>query len=528
MNKTSHPFGILLAVSLLLNACSRDSKQSLAERTDHISKVELQSITELLGNDLYEGRAPGTRGGDLTEMYIRSLFKFMDLKPGNDSSYFQPFNMKGFSNKGFTVSAGGEQLKYMDDVVGTFSVPEEKVSLNAEAVFVGFGIKTELWDWDDYKNVDVKDKIIITRVNDPGINNPDIFEGKTLTYFGRWTYHIEEAARRGAAGILLIHTDETAGYDWNVVKNSWSGEELFIDSDLENNLKFRGWIKESSLGKVLEANGIKLADLYNDVDSRNFQPSDMGFKIKIEGGNNYRDVEVRNVVAEIQGKTDKRIVLSAHIDHLGIDHFKEGDNIYNGAIDNGSAIGAMLLTAKILKEHQDELHYSITVLACTAEESGLLGSKFYARNTDRESIVANINFESTPVWETSTSLMGIGARFSGFEEMITELADRDGLGYSSFSLSNQGLFYRSDQFSFARYGIPSVWISAGEEEISGERNYTVFWGKEYHTVKDEYNPDWNLEGMRQTVKYALLLIDEINKTRRPPEMKKEVPFPMED
>jgi Zn-dependent M28 family amino/carboxypeptidase len=167
-------------------------------------------------------------------------------------------------------------------------------------------------------------------------------------------------------------------------------------------------------------------------------------------------------------------------------------------------------------------------LACTAEESGLLGSKFYARNTDRESIVANINFESTPVWEASTSLMGIGARFSGFEEMITGLADRDGLGYSSFSLSNQGLFYRSDQFSFARYGIPSVWISAGEEEISGERNYTVFWGKEYHTVKDEYNPDWNLEGMRQTVKYALLLIDEINKTRRPPEMKLEVPFPLED
>ncbi|MCK5137790.1 MAG: M28 family peptidase [Bacteroidales bacterium] len=488
----------------------------------------MQSISELLGDDLFEGRAPGTRGGDLAEIYLKSLFKFMDLKPGVNGSYFQPFVMKGFSNSGVTVTANGTQLNYIDDVVGTFTVEEESINLDGEAVFVGFGITTSIWEWDDYKDVDVKDKIVITRINDPGMYNANIFEGGTLTYFGRWTYHIEEAARRGAAGILLIHTDQTAGYDWNVVKNSWTGEELYINSDLQNNLKFRGWIKESSLRKILDAKSISLDDLYEGTHSKDFQPIDLGFNIHIAGKNNFRDVTVRNVVAEIPGQTKERIVLSAHIDHLGMDPFKEGDNIYNGAIDNGTAVGAMMVVAKVLKEFQDDLHYSVTILGCNAEESGLLGSKYYVQNTGRDNIIANINFESTPVWDKSKSIMGIGARFSDFEEMIKDLAQKNNLEYSTFSLSNQGLFYRSDQFSFARYGIPSVWISAGEDEISGDKNYTEFWGKDYHTVKDEFDPEWELGGMKQTIQYALLLIDQINKSRSPPEWKSDLPFPMEE
>jgi len=211
-----------------------------------------------------------------------------------------------------------------------------------------------------------------------------------------------------------------------------------------------------------------------------------------------------------------------------MDPGKEGDQIYNGAIDNGTAVAAMMVVAKILKEFQADLHYSVTILGCNAEESGLLGSKYYAQNTNRSNIIANINFESTPVWARSNSIMGIGARFSDFEEMIKALASEHKLGYSSFSLSNQGLFYRSDQYSFARYGIPSVWISAGEDELTGARNYTEFWGKDYHTVRDEYDPEWELEGMKQTIKYALLLIDRINKTQSPPKMKSELSFPLEE
>jgi len=519
---------ILLVTGMVMSGCGEPSRETIEQRTESISRAEMESISELLGHDLFEGRAPGTRGGDLAEIAMQGLFKFMDLEPGVEGSYFQPFVMKGFSTEGFSVEANGVALDYIKDVVGTFTVEQEEVELNGEAVFVGFGITTGIWDWDDYKDVDVKDKIVITRVNDPGLVHPEIFEGTTLTYFGRWTCHIEEAARRGAAGILLIHTDETAGYDWNVVINSWTGEELFIDSDLQNNLKFRGWIRESSLREALDASEIDLDELYKNAASADFQPVDLGFHVLIRGENSFRDVTNRNVVAEIRGKTDQRIVLSAHLDHLGMDPNKEGDNIYNGAIDNGTAVGAMMVVAKVLKEFQDDLHYSVTILGCNAEESGLLGSKYYAQHTDRSTIIANINFESTPVWGAAKSIMGIGARFSDFEEMIKGLAFENDLEYSTFSLSNQGLFYRSDQFSFARYGIPSVWISAGEDEVSGARTYTEFWGTDYHTVVDEFDPEWELEGMKQTIRYALLLIDHINTTRIPPKIKSDLPFPLKD
>ncbi len=518
----------IICLGMIVGSCSHPSSLTLEQRADQVSRAEMESITELLGHDLFEGRAPGTRGGDLAEISVQSLFKLLDLEPGMDESYFQPFVMKGFSNDGFNFSANGIPLNYPEDIVGTFSVEEEEVNLTGEAVFVGFGITTELWDWDDYKDVDVKNKIVVTRVNDPGMVNPEIFEGDTLTYFGRWTCHIEEASRRGAAGILLIHTDESAGYDWDVVKNSWSGEELYIESNLQNNLKFRGWIREPSFRKILESAGIDMDSLYDDSNSRDFTPTELGFSFNITGKNHIRDVMNRNVVAEIPGKTDERIVLSAHIDHLGMDPGKEGDHIYNGAIDNGTAVGAMMVVAKILKEFQKDLHYTVTILACNAEESGLLGSRFYVENTDRSSIVANINFESTPVWGKANSVMGIGARFSDFEPMIKELASDNELEYSTFSMSNQGLFYRSDQFSFARYGIPAVWISAGEDEASGQRNYTEFWKGDYHTVEDEFNPEWELEGMKQTIQYALLLVDHINKTKAPPKLKDDLPFPIEE
>lgn len=512
---------ILLFANLLISA-------SLEERVNNLSKAEMQSVIEFLGDDLLEGRAPGTRGGDLAERYMRSLFKFMNLEPGVNGRYLQPFKLKGFQIKNLTVTAADMKLKYLDDVVGTFAREETQFQLDAEAVFVGFGITAGLWKWDDYKNVDVKDKIVIARVNDPGMFMPGIFEGKVLTYFGRWTYHIEEAARRGAAGILLIHTDASAGYDWNVVRNSWSGEEPYLESDLKSNLKLRAWIKESTLRKVLATQKIDLDKLYKKSLKRRFKPVDLGFKITVKGKNSFRDILNNNVVAVIPGKSKQKIVLSAHIDHLGMDPLKEGDNIYNGAIDNGSAVAAMMMTAKILKEFQKELHYTVVLLACNAEESGLLGSKYYVRNVpDRENIIADINFESTPVWGKAVDFMAVGGRFSTLEDMLKAIVEKEGLNYSYFSMVNQGFFYRSDQFSFARYNIPAIWISAGENDDSGEKKYPRFWKTDYHTVRDEYDPDWPLEGLRQTVKMTLLLIDHLNKTQERPKWKGKLTFPIE-
>jgi Zn-dependent M28 family amino/carboxypeptidase len=503
---------------------------TINERINNLSKAEMQSIIEFLGHDLLEGRAPGARGGDLAELYIQSLCKFINLEPGFANGYLQPFKLKGFVLNELTMNAAGIDLNYPEDIVGSFPREENQFQLEAGAVFVGFGITTPLWDWDDFKNVDVKNKIIIARVNDPGMFIPGIFEGKVLTLFGRWMYHVEEAARRGAAGILMIHTDESAGYDWNVVKNSWSGEEPYLEKDLENNLKLRAWIKESCLRKILAAKKIDLDKLYAQSLKRNFKPVDLGFTIKVQGKNSFRDLMNNNVVAVIPGQTEKKIVISAHIDHLGMSPSKDGNgmNIFNGAIDNGSAVAALMLTAKILKEFQKDLYYTVVVLACNAEESGLLGSKYYVRTaSDRGNIIANINFESTPVWGKTSDFMAIGGQFSTLEDMLKSILEKEGLTYSYFSLVDQGFFYRSDQFSFARYNIPAIWISAGENDDSGEKKYTRFWKTDYHTVRDDFNPQWELEGLKQTVKMAVLLIDHLNKTKEIPKWKNKLTFPLE-
>ncbi len=519
---------VFLTHFFILSSCTNNQNVTFENRVNNISKAEMQSVAEFLGNDILEGRAPGTRGGNLTEIYIKSLCKFLDLKPGIEGSYVQQFELKGFTGNNLNIFTNGIQLNYLDDIVGTFRTENETDSIYADAVFVGFGINADHFDWDDYKKADVKGKIVITRVNDPGLFNEKIFEGSTLTHYGRWDYHIEEAIRHGAAGILLIHTDQTAGYDWNLIKNSWTGEELYTKSQLQNNFKFSAWIKESSLKKLLSDKGITLENLYRKSMKKDFEPIDLGLKMKVSGSSSTRNFSCNNVIAEIPGKSKERIVLSAHIDHLGIASNKEGDSIYNGAIDNGTAVAAMMVVAKILKEYQNDLYYSVTILGCNAEESGLHGSRYYVENTNRKDIIANINFESTPVWDEAKSIMGIGARFSDFEDIIKELAHIDKLDYSYFSLSNQGLFFRSDQFSFAQYGIPSVWISAGEDELNGERNYTKFWNKDYHTVNDEYNTEWELKGMKQTIKYALLLINRINKDKSPPKWKDNLPFTVEE
>lgn len=524
-----------MSPGIFLNGAQPGSK-SLEHRLDNITMEEMQSVVEFLGHDLLEGRAPGTRGGNLAEIYMKSLFKWMDLQPGTtgkngEKSYMQPFTLKGFTIKHLDTEAAGVQLKYKKDIVGTWVGKGNKFQLTGDAVFAGFGIKAGLWKWDDYKDTDVKGKIVVVRVNDPGMFNDKIFEGTTLTYYGRWIYHIEEAARKGASGILLVHTDASAGYDWNVVINSWSGEEVYLESDIDNNLDFRGWIKESSLRKVLKNSKKKfdLDTLYKKSLSRKFKPVDLGFKVTVKGECTRRDVLNHNVVGVIPGKSSKKIVLSAHIDHLGKkDGDKSKDNIFNGAIDNGSAVAAMMVTAKILKEHQNGLHYTVVLLACHSEEAGLLGSKYYVQNLKkRGSVIANINFESTPVWGKASDFMAVGARFSTLEDMLKSIVEKHGLKYSYFSMTNQGFFYRSDQYSFARYDIPAIWISAGENDDSGKKLYPTFWKTDYHTVRDNYDPTWKLEGMRQTIQMTVRLIDLMNKNKKTPKWKRPLTFPLE-
>lgn len=520
---------IPLLAGLLLFTCNPDTRwKGFSQRLESISRNEMQSVLEYLADDLLEGRAPGTRGGELSEKYLKSIFKLLDLEPGTASGYLQEFSLQEFRTGDILLTAGDLRLTYLEDLVGTFTRPESSFAVSAPLVYAGFGIHAPRWRWDDFKDVDVSGKILVTRVNDPGFFNPDIFEGTTLTYYGRWTCHIEEAIRRGAVGILLIHTDETAGYDWNVVVNSWTNGEYFIPSEIDNQLVFRGWIRERSFTRLLEITGKKRADLYLRSLSTDFRPVDLGMSVTISGRNQTRKVMNRNVVAKIPGQTDRQIVLSSHFDHFGVGSGSGTDRIFNGAIDNASAVSALIQTARILREYRDSLYYTITLLGCNSEEAGLLGSKYFVQTADREKIVANINFESTPVWKPSRSLMGIGARFSSFEDIIRRVAGDMNCDYSSFSMANQGLFYRSDQFPFARMGIPAVWISAGEDEVDGATRYTRFWKTDYHTVNDEYDPQWELGGMRQTVQAVLRVIRYINDSRQEPSWKDNLTFPILD
>ena len=494
----------------------------IQDRCDKLSRGQMQSVIEFLSADALEGRAPGTRGGELAEIYLHGLFKLLGL-----DSRFQPFTLLGFKLSALNVSARGRELVYHEDTVGSYVRPETDFSFEGDAVFAGFGIRTPLWNWDDYKQADLRGKVLLVRVNDPGLFIPQIFDGSALTYFGRWTYKIEEAARAGAAAILLIHTAPTAGYDWQVVKNSWSGEELYLPASLENDLKFRGWIREQSLKLLLAEKKIDLESLYRKSLSRKFRPIDLGFKIRISGRNTFRRLETRNVVGAIPGRSGKNIVLSAHIDHLGRNGQLDGDQIFNGAIDNGSAVAALALVAKIFADNGKELYYGLTFLACQAEEAGLLGSKYFVANSEREKIAANINFESTPVWEKSLDAFAEGARFSTLEEAVRQVAAAEGLDYNRFSLADQGFFYRSDQFPFAQAGIPAIWLSAGEKSASGHNRIAEFFkGGAYHTVKDEYDPAWELASLRQTVKLAAGLIEYLDRTREIPRWKTGLTFPV--
>lgn len=517
MNKCA----FLMAPILLLTSPLTGS--GLQNQCHQLSKRQMQSVIEFLSSDLLEGRAPGTRGGELAEIYLHSLFKLLGL-----TSRFQPFPLQGFQTRDMQVEVGAQRLLYLEDVVGNYTRDEKEFSLEGDAVFAGFGIRTSIYDWDDYKESNLRDKILIIRVNDPGLFNPGVFEGGVLTYFGRWTYKIEEAAKTGAKAILLIHTTPTAGYDWNVVKNSWGGESLDLPASLENNLAFKGWIKEDSLKSILKDKNIDLDSLYRQSLSRTFTPVDLGFRMKISGHNDFRRLEARNVIGEIPGRSGKSIVISAHIDHLGRNERLSGDQIFNGAIDNGSAVAAMVMVAKIFAASGRELNYGLTFLACQAEEEGLLGSKYFVANADREHIVANINLESSPVWERSLDAFALGARYSTLEEAVKKTAAEMGLEYSEFSLTDQGFYYRSDQFSFARFNIPAIWLSAGEKFASGRNRIREFFkGGAYHTVKDEYNPDWELESLKQTVQLAVMLIERLDRSQEIPQWKTRLTFPVE-
>lgn len=481
-----------------------------------ISAVEIESHIRFLSSDLLEGRAPATRGGRITEEYLANQLRSYGVAPANNGSYFQrvPIDIVAADPATMRAAVTGKataQLRYPDDIVVWAGSTAQQSGANAPIVFVGYGATAPEYKWDDFKSVDVRGKILLVLVNDPPAPaaEPTLFGGKAMTYYGRWTYKFEEAERRGAAGMLIIHNTERAGYGWPTVVGSWAKEQRMLPRDpkLPAPLGFRGWITESATQSLLKQAGLDLAQLRRRAESRTFRPIDTGITLDLGFTNTMENLESNNVVGLIEG-TDAEakgeyLMLSAHWDHLGIGPAVNGDSIYNGALDNASGTADLLAVARQLSRGE-RTKRSTLIAFVTAEESGLLGSEFLALNplVPTEDIVANLNVDGGNVLGETTDLTVLGDVKSSLGPLLAGLIEPRGMTLTPDAYPERGFFYRSDHFSFAKAGVPSVSIGEGEQFVGRSAE----WAKEqaedyttnrYHQPGDEFEESWNLRGAVQ-------------------------------
>ena len=500
-----------------------------------IKEREIRAHLEFLSSDLLEGRAPASRGGALTEAYLASQLRYLGLEPAVNGSYLQrvPIDIVGAERASIRAVATGRAtatLRYPDDVVMWAGSSAETSAARAEVVFVGYGTTAPEFRWDDFKDVDVRGKILLVLVNDPPApaREPELFGGNAMTYYGRWTYKFEEAERRGAAGMLIIHNTERAGYGWATVVGSWAKEQRMLprSPSLPAPLGVRGWITEQSAGDLLRQAGLDLARLRQSAESRNFRPVATGITLDLGFRNTVQHLESHNVIGRIPGSDSAlaadHIVLSAHWDHLGIGPVVNGDSIYNGALDNASGTANLLALAHALA-HGPKLRRSVLVAFVTAEESGLLGSDFLAQNpvVPTERLVANLNVDGGNVLGETRDLTVLGDTKSSLGPQIAALIQPKGMRISPDAHPERGYFYRSDHFAFAKVGVPSVSIGEGDDFVGrpagwGQQQAEDYTTNRYHQPGDEYRADWDLRGAVQLTTIILELTRELgNSTQWP-------------
>jgi len=414
--------------------------------------------------------------------------------------------------------ARGESIAphYADEYVLEAGVPRPEVSVDTELVFVGYGITAPEYGWDDYKDVDVRGKVLLMRVNDPGTEaTPGFFGGKALTYYGRWTYKLEEASRRGAAGALLLHTDESAGYGWNVVQTSNTGEQFDLAGDPEFPLQVRGWISHPAAQRVLAAAGHDLAALVDASESKEFRPIPTGITVRARVRTGLRDVSTANVVGLLPGsdpaKQNEPVILSAHYDHLGVRTGPDGDTrIHPGAYDNASGVAVVLAVAEALARAPARPPRPLLVVSTTAEESGLLGAEWYARHPlfPLAATAAVLNVDGANLWGRTEDIAPLGTDRSDLGVLVRAAAQAEGMVVAPEQHPEQGMFFRQDHFPFARAGVPALAMDhglryVGRPEGWGQERYEEFNTQHYHQPSDSYHADWDLSGAVQQARVVL-------------------------
>ncbi len=508
--------GLFLFAALALGGCS----QSGGGSSDLTDSVALQAINDtslakhisILASDEFEGRKPFTNGETKTVEYLRAAFEEMGLQPGNGASYFQEVPLVELlstpvGDMRMAGPKGSLALKFLDDFVAASRHVKEAVQIDqSEMVFAGYGIVAPEYDWNDYEGLDVKGKTVVVMVNDPGFVDKNLFKGETMTYYGRWTYKFEEAARQGAAGVLIIHDTAPASYPWTVVRSGWSKSKLYLDaSDLNaGRALIEGWLTQEKAKALFTLAG-KSPELMIEAGKKGFKPVDLGVKLSVSVKNTIQKSKSKNVAAIIPGtkRADEYIIYSAHWDHLGIGEAVNGDSVYNGAIDNATGTAALLVMADAFQKAKVKPERSIMFLAVTAEEQGLLGSEFYATHplVPLEKTVANLNMDALQAFGRTKDIIAIGFGQSELDDYLSAAAAKQNRIVVKDSNPSAGLYFRSDHFNFAKVGVPALYIENGDDHVEkgkefGKAMKEDYVKNRYHAPADNFVAEsWDFSGM---------------------------------
>jgi len=498
---------------ILLSGCNTGNEQKMTNPADAITEQGIANHVKALASDEFLGRKPFTEGEEKTVNYIKEEFEKLGLQPGNNGSYFQEVPMVEIDanvSETMTITNGNNNLElgYKNDFVALTRRVQDQITVEeSEMVFVGFGIIAPEYNWNDYEGLDVNGKTVVMLVNDPGFGGEDetFFKANTMTYYGRWTYKFEEAARQGAESAIIIHEADPAGYPWAVVQTGWTGAQLYLKSE-DNNMgrcAVEGWITSEAAVEMFKLADKGGYDYNTEARNRDFTPFTLGLSASVSMQNKLQTSTSKNVLAVAPGtsQADEYIIYSAHWDHMGVGDPVDGDSIWNGAVDNATGIAFMIEIAKVFTQLEEKQKRSILFLAVTAEEQGLLGSAYYAENPvyPVTKTAANINMDALIPTGKMKDLTIIGHGHSEMDDYAKEAAEKQGRYILPDTDPGKGYFFRSDHFNFAKVGIPALYAEGTYEQI--EKG--IEWAKEqrddytanrYHKPFDEYDDSWDLSG----------------------------------
>jgi Zn-dependent M28 family amino/carboxypeptidase len=524
----------LVLLSLILVICGLFAQNSSRPMSVHFppaaiaafQKIDAERIrahVRFLSHDLLEGRGTGQRGGDIAAEYIATQFALDGLKPaGDNGSYMQKVPMVGIAlapESTFSLvpaKGSARELKPLSEYVAHDETQQSNSTVNADLVYVGYGIEAPEYQWDDYKGVDVKGKVLLMLVNEPTSDDPKFFKGKALTYYGRWTYKYEQAARKGAVGAVLIHKTEMASYPWEVVRNSNSGEKSYLKLDGSPKLKVAAWIHLDPARELAAMSGMDIDKMMADAGSRDFRPVSLPVKLQAHMVSKVRPFESNNVIAMLPGSDSKMkteaVMYTAHYDHLGVRPDMPGDNIYNGADDNATGCGILLEVAHAFALASQHPRRSVLFASVTAEEQGLLGSEYLGNHPPIAAgkIALDLNYDDIPPLGSPEEVEVSGSERTTFYPTVQALAQEFRLAIRPDSRPEAGHYYRSDHFSLARVGIPAFSVNEGvkykgHDAEWGMQQANEYTEKHYHQPSDEYHPDMDFTGDAVMARFGFAL-----------------------